>query len=81
MSNEKQLQIMLSEPIKIKCDSMVGETELIGVYKCGRSFRAFDSFGNWFTVKKLPFEVQKNMALVKAIFDYNNKLFLNTFAI
>ena len=71
MSDEKQ--IMLSQPIKVKCDSMVGETELIGVYKVGRSFRAFDAFGNWLTVKKLPSDVQFHPAMIVAIFHYNNK--------
>lgn len=71
MSDEKQ--IMLSQPIKVKCDSMVGETELIGVYKVGRSFRAFDAFGNWLTVKKLPLDVQEHISIVKAMFEYTNK--------
>jgi len=62
--------ITLKTPISIECNSLLGKTELIGVYKAGRSFRAFDAFGNWFTVSKLPYNVQ--VELSTAIFQYNN---------
>lgn len=68
MTDEKE--IILKTPISIECDSLSGKTELIGIYKAGRSFRAFDIWGNWFTVSKLPYEVQ--VELSTAIFHYNN---------
>ena len=66
--NEKE--VMLKAPISIQCNSLSGKTELVGIYKVGRSFRAFDAFGNWFTVSKLPYKVQ--VELSTAIFHYNN---------
>lgn len=69
-NNDNVKEVKLDTPIKVKCDSMQGETELTGIYKCGRSFRAFDAFGNWFTVSKLPASVQTELS--KAIFKYIN---------
>ena len=69
--NEAKKEIRFDKPIEIECDSMVGKTKLIGVYKTKKSFRAFDEFGNWFTVSKLEPKVQ--IELSKYIFMYNNK--------
>ena len=73
MGNEKQ--VLLKSPITVKSNSMTGESKLIGIYKCGRSFRAFDAFGNWFTVSGLPADVQTELST--AIFQYNNLDLLN----
>lgn len=68
MANEKT--VTLKTPIPIECNSLLAKTELIGIYKVGRSFRAYDAWGNWFTITKLSYKVQ--VELSRAVFDYNN---------
>ena len=71
MESEKKEIRFDDKPIKIECNSMKGETDLIGIYKTKVSFRAFDAFGNWFTVTKLPYDVQLKLAVY--IHQYNHK--------
>ena len=61
--------VMLETPVKFRCNSLVQYTTLIGVYKVGKSFRAFDEWGNWFTVSTLGNNARRKCQ--KAIEQYN----------
>ena len=76
----KQLKVFLTnshhtnfkiDPIRIKCNSLTGETEIIEIKKSGKVWLATDVWLNCFTVSKL------DKAIKKQIYDWlinNNKL-------
>ena len=66
----KQLKVFLTnskdtsfkiDPIRIKCNSMTGETDIIEVKKSGKVWFATDIWLNCFTVSTLNKTVQKQI--------------------
>ena len=66
----KQLKVFLAnshhtsfkiDPIRIECNSMQGETDIIEIKKSGKVWFATDVWLNCFTVSKLDETVQKQI--------------------